>query len=158
MDVHFNDSRPAHAPAAKLWEVLTDYAGYPEFNSAIVNVQLARKDDNGAEFLADRTTRIGKTVHAYDRYERHGQDLVIERTYEGNESARATWTIHPVDENHSTLEIDAKQSLDPIRGVLMRPALKHLFYGINFTPFIEEAERRAVAGGEHPAPPTEGSG
>ena len=33
--------------------------------------------------------------------------------------------------------------MDPIRGVLMKPALKHLFYGINFTPFIEEAERRA---------------
>jgi len=25
----------------------------------------------------------------------------------------------------------------------MKPALKHLFYGINFTPSIEEAERRA---------------
>ena len=24
----------------------------------------------------------------------------------------------------------------------MKPLLKHLFYGINFTPFIEEAERR----------------
>jgi hypothetical protein len=28
---------------------------------------------------------------------------------------------------------------------VMKPALKHLFYGINFTPFIEEAERRAKA-------------
>jgi hypothetical protein len=27
----------------------------------------------------------------------------------------------------------------------MKPALKKLFYGINFTPFIEEAERRAKA-------------
>ena len=33
--------------------------------------------------------------------------------------------------------------MDPIRGILMKPALKHLFYGINFTPFIEQAERRA---------------
>jgi hypothetical protein len=30
-----------------------------------------------------------------------------------------------------------------IQGFLMKPALKKLFYGINFTPFIEEAERRA---------------
>jgi len=27
----------------------------------------------------------------------------------------------------------------------MRPFLKKLFYGINFTPFIQEAERRAMA-------------
>jgi hypothetical protein len=33
--------------------------------------------------------------------------------------------------------------LGPVRGMLMKPALKKLFYGINFTPFIEEAERRA---------------
>ena len=25
----------------------------------------------------------------------------------------------------------------------MRPFLKRIFYGINFTPFIEEAERRS---------------
>jgi hypothetical protein len=25
----------------------------------------------------------------------------------------------------------------------MKPALRHLFYSINFTPFIDEAERRA---------------
>ena len=30
-----------------------------------------------------------------------------------------------------------------MRGLAMKPALKHLFYSINFTPFIDEAERRA---------------
>jgi len=48
-----------------------------------------------------------------------------------------------VDDDHSTLTIDALQELGPVRGVLMKPALKKLFYRINFTPFIEEAERRA---------------
>lgn len=143
MDIHFNDTRPANASAATLWEVITDYASYPTFNSAIINVRVAKKDSSGAEFLADRRTKIGKTVRAYDRYQQLGRDLVVERTYEGNASARSTWTIHPVDANHSTLTIDATQSMDPIRGVLMKPALKHLFYGINFTPFIDEAERRA---------------
>jgi hypothetical protein len=148
MKIHFNETRPAHAPAATLWEVITDYTGYPRFNSAVINVRVAKQDDAGAEFVADRKTRIGKNVRAYDRYERQGRDLVIERTYEGNASACSTWTIHPVDANTSTLTIDATQGIDPVRGVLMKPALKHMFYGINFTPFIEEAERRAQAGEE----------
>ena len=33
--------------------------------------------------------------------------------------------------------------MGPVRSCVMKPALKHLFYGINFTPFIEEGERRA---------------
>ena len=69
----------------------------PRFNPAVTNVRVARKDESGAESLADRTTRIGKTVRAYDRYERRGRDLVIERTYEGSAKARSTWTIHPID-------------------------------------------------------------
>jgi hypothetical protein len=68
---------------------------------------------------------------------------VVERTYEGNASARSTRTIHPVDANRCTLTIDATQGMDPVRGVLMKPAVKMMFYGINFTPFIDEAEKRA---------------
>jgi hypothetical protein len=41
MDVRFNDTRAANASAAKLWEVVTDYASYPTFNSAIINVRVA---------------------------------------------------------------------------------------------------------------------
>jgi ribosome-associated toxin RatA of RatAB toxin-antitoxin module len=143
MDIHFNDTRPAGAPAATLFEVITDYPAYPSFNSALIQVRVVKKDENGAEFVADRKTKIGKRVRAYDRYERR-QDLIIERTYEGS-SARSTWTIHPVDATHSTLTIDASQQMGPVRGLVMRPFLKKLFYGINFTPFIQEAERRARA-------------
>ena len=32
MEIHFNDTRPANASAATLFEVITDYAGYPRFN------------------------------------------------------------------------------------------------------------------------------
>jgi ribosome-associated toxin RatA of RatAB toxin-antitoxin module len=144
MDIHFNDTRTADAPAATLFEVITDYPAYPSFNSALIRVRVVKKDDTGAEFVADRKTKIGKRVRAYDRYERH-QDLIIERTYEGSSSARSTWTIHPVDAGHSTLTIDASQQMGPVRGLVMRPLLKKLFYGINFTPFIQEAERRAMA-------------
>ena len=143
MDIHFNDTQPADAPAGTLFEVITDYADYPSFNPALVKVQVVKKDDTGAEFVADRKTKIGKRVRAYDRYERR-DDFVIERTYEGTASARCTWTVRPVGASHSTLTIDASQSMGPVRGLVMRPFLRKLFYGINFTPFIEEAERRAT--------------
>jgi ribosome-associated toxin RatA of RatAB toxin-antitoxin module len=143
MHIHFNDTRPANAPAAVLFEVLTDYRSYPQFNSAVTNVRVVKKDDHGAEFVADRTTKIGKQVRAYDRYV-SGRDIVVERTYEGSDSARSTWTIHPIDADHCTLTIDAAQDLNPIVGTVMKPALRRMFYKINFAPFIEEAERRAT--------------
>jgi ribosome-associated toxin RatA of RatAB toxin-antitoxin module len=94
MNIDFNDTRPANASAATLLEVVTDDPAYPSFNSAVTNVRVVRKDDSGAEFVADRKARIGKRVHAYDRYRQH-RDLVVERTDEGMSSARSTWTIHP---------------------------------------------------------------
>jgi ribosome-associated toxin RatA of RatAB toxin-antitoxin module len=142
MNIHFNHTEPVEASAETLFDVITDYAHYPSFNSSVVKVDVVAKDEHGAEFLADRKTKILKQVRAFDRYERNG-DLVVERTYDGSESARSTWTVHPVDVGRCTLTIDAAQSMGPVRGTAMKPALKHLFYGINFTPFIEEAERRA---------------
>ena len=143
MNIHFNDTQSADASAQTLFEVITDYVNYPQFNSALIKVDVVKKDQEGAEFVADRKTKIGEQVHAWDRYERNG-DFVIERTYEGVDGA-STWTIHPVDEEHSTLTIDAAQSMGAVRGTVMRPFLKKIFYGINFTPFIEEAERREKA-------------
>jgi hypothetical protein len=95
-------------------------------------VTVVTKNERGAEFLADRKTKIGKQVRAFDRYDRNG-DFVLERTYDGNESARSIWTIHRIDDENSTLTIEATLSMGPVRGVLMKPALKHLFCGINFT-------------------------
>ncbi|HSE81229.1 MAG TPA: SRPBCC family protein [Gaiellaceae bacterium] len=150
MNIHFNDTAPANASAEQLFDVVTDYESYPEFNSALIKVEIVRKDNWGAEFLADRKTKIAKRVRAFDRYQRSG-DLVVERTYEGSESARSTWTIRRVDAEHSTLTIDASQSLGFVRGIVMRPLLKKIFYGINFKPFIEEAERRAKTSEASPA-------
>jgi hypothetical protein len=141
MNIHFNDTQSADASAETLFEVITDYVNYPRFNSALIKVDVVRKDREGAEFLADRKTKIGEQVHAFDHYDHNG-DFVIERTYTGVDGA-SKWTIHPVDENHATLTIDAAQTMGAVRGTLMRPFLKRIFYGINFTPFIEEAERRS---------------
>jgi ribosome-associated toxin RatA of RatAB toxin-antitoxin module len=142
MEIHFNHTAPASVAAETLFDVITDYADYPRFNTAVVKVTVVSKDAHGAEFLADRRTRIGKQVRAFDRYARHG-DLVIERTYGLGSTGRSTWTIHPVDAGHCTLEIDASMTLPPLQGLVMRPFLRRLFYRINFTPFIQEAERRA---------------
>jgi ribosome-associated toxin RatA of RatAB toxin-antitoxin module len=144
MDIHFNATRIAGASGATLFDVITDYVNYPKFNPALIHVSVVRRDDDGAEFVADRKTVIGKRVHAHDRYER-GEDLVINRTYAGSPSARSTWTIHPVDADSCTLTVDAWLRTGQVQGMVLKPFLRKLFYGINFTPFIQEAERRAAA-------------
>lgn len=37
MDIHFNDTRPAGASAATLFEVITDYSSYPQVQPGIDN-------------------------------------------------------------------------------------------------------------------------
>jgi ribosome-associated toxin RatA of RatAB toxin-antitoxin module len=118
--------RAANASAEELFEVITDYATYPSFNDVIVDVTVVKKDENGAEFVADRTTRTGKQVRAFDRYERNGT-FVVERRYAGNESAVSTWTIEPIDDSHCKLTIDARQSMGRVRGILMKPLLRRIF-------------------------------
>jgi ribosome-associated toxin RatA of RatAB toxin-antitoxin module len=146
MNIHFNHTATAEASAETLFEVITDYADYPAFNSALIKVGVVTKNEQGAEFVADRKTKIGKKVRAFDRYTRTADgDIVVERTYDGNESARSTWTIHPVDEHRCTLTIDASQSMGAIRGVMMKPLLRRIFFKLNFAPFIGEAERRGGA-------------
>src|SRR5262245_65845571 len=106
MEIHFNDTRPAAAPAETLYDVITDYAAYPRFNTAVRTMQVVRHDEAGAEFVAGRSTTVEKDAHAYDRYER-GDDLVINRTYGADTDARSTWTIHVVDGDPATLNLDA---------------------------------------------------
>jgi ribosome-associated toxin RatA of RatAB toxin-antitoxin module len=144
MKIHFNDTRPAHASAATLFDVITDYADYPRFNSHVMAVKVVSQDESGAEFIAGRNTKVEKDAHAFDRYERR-DDLVVERTYGGGTDARSTWTIHAVDGDSSTLNIDASMTLPWWKGIVMKPFLRKIFYGINFTPFIAEAERRATS-------------
>ena len=143
MQIHFNDTQPAGASAETLYGVITDYASYPRFNSAVRTVQVVSHDEQGAEFIAGRSTKVEKNAHVYDRYER-GDALVIERTYGSDTDAGSTWTIHAVDGAHATLNIDASMTMPWWKGLVMKPFLKKIFYGINFTPFIQEAERRAV--------------
>jgi hypothetical protein len=141
MNVHFKDTQPAEAPGEVLFSVLTDYVNYPNFNPSVTNVTVLKKDDEGAEFLADRKTKIGKQAHAFDRYGRDG-DLVVKRTYAGIDGS-STWTVRPVDATRSTLTIDGTMTVGVLRGLLMRLFLSRILYGTDFKPFIEEAERRA---------------
>ena len=151
MKIHFNHAEPAEASAETLFEVITDYAGYPRFNPAVVKVTVVAKDENGAEFVAKRKTAIARQVRAFDRYERHG-DLIVERTYGPQSTGRSRWAIHPIDASHSTLTIDASITMSRLQGLVMKPFLRRLFYGINFTPFIQEAERRAKKRGSSQVP------
>jgi len=49
--------------------------------------------------------------------------------------------------SHSTLTIDAVQTMPLLKGLMMKPFLRRIFHGINFTPFIQEAERRITETG-----------
>jgi ribosome-associated toxin RatA of RatAB toxin-antitoxin module len=144
MEIHFNHTERVDAPAETLFEVITDYAGYPRFNPAVVKMTVIAEDQNGAEFVASRKTRIAKQVRTFDRYERH-PDLTIKRTYGPTSKAQSTWTVHRVDAGHSTLTIDASTTMPLLPGLLLKPLLRRLFYGINFSPFIQEAQRRTNA-------------
>ena len=64
MNIHFNHTEPVNASAQTLFDVITDYTSYPSFNSALIKVEVVSKDEQGAEFLADRKTKIGKQVRA----------------------------------------------------------------------------------------------
>jgi len=140
MKVQFDDTQPAKASAETLFDVLTDYTSYPNFNSAIVGMTVLRKDDDGAEFLTDRKSLIGRQAHVFDRYERNG-DLAIERTYAGIDGS-STWTVRAVDDASSTLRIQGMMTVRLLRGLMMRLMLKRVLYRMDFEPFIEEAERR----------------
>ena len=48
MDIHFNHTEPVHAPSQTLFEVITDYAGYPRFNPAVVKMTVVAKHENGS--------------------------------------------------------------------------------------------------------------
>jgi hypothetical protein len=63
---------------------------------------------------------VEKNAHAYDRYERR-DDFVIHRTYGSESEARSTWTMHAVDANHATLNIDASVTMPWWRGMVMKP-------------------------------------
>lgn len=133
MHFAFHDTRSAQASAAVLFEVLTDYAAYPRFDTAVTDVRLVSKDDVGAEFVARRRFRTSRWVRAYDRYRLH-RDLVVERTFAGHPTACCTWTIHPVDLWRSVLTVEESRHLTSLRRSLGRARV---------TPFIHEAERRA---------------
>ena len=121
MDIRLRDTQLANRSGRDTLEVITDYAHYPHFNPGVLDVTVVDSSNNGAEW----------------------QDFVIERTYPDSPGSRSTWTIHPVDASNCALTIDGSMPLPFLKGVIMRPLLQRIFYGINFKPFIEEAERRA---------------
>ena len=51
MDIRFNHTEPVNASAETLFDVITDYANYPSFNSALIKVTVVTKNEQGAEFL-----------------------------------------------------------------------------------------------------------
>jgi hypothetical protein len=108
-------------------------------------VNVVRKDERGAEFAADRKTKTGKKVRAF----------ATSATETSSSKGRTRGATRPDRRGRSIRSTTATARSTSTRRRAWVPAwdrdetaLKRLFYRINFTPFITEAERRAegVAG------------
>ena len=67
MDIRFRDTQSANATTETLFEVISDYAHYPHFNPAVVDVTVAELGNNGVEITAGRKSRIIRDARARDR-------------------------------------------------------------------------------------------
>ena len=151
MDIRFNDTQPANASAQTLFEVITDYTHYPNFNPSATNVAVLRKDNSGAEFRATMNRKIGPThVHVFDQYKIDGTVFKIQRTYDEIDGS-STWIARPAGQGRSTLTINGTMRFSPLRALVMKLLSKRIMSGTDFKPFIAEAERRQEAGSRRAA-------
>ncbi len=141
MKLKVTHTQLVNAPAAALYEVLTDYAAYPSFRRDIRTVTVISKDEAGAEFAIATGTR-GTASRAYDRYV-EGRDIVVERTCQSDPTARTTWTIQAVDDLHATVTAEGQATVPAGWGRLRRGSLSREFIDRNLSCFVAEAERRA---------------
>jgi hypothetical protein len=101
---HFNDTA-GERNAKMLSVVITDYGNYPGFNPSVTDVAVLSLDESGAEFLAGRKTRIGKTCTCSTTAKPTEASFGIERTYDGVDGS-STWTVRSAGEGRSALTID----------------------------------------------------
>ncbi len=67
---------------------------------------------------------------------------IVTRTHDGIDGW-STWTVHPVDDDPSTLTIEGTMNVPLMRGPVMK--LRRMLDGVDPEPFIREAKRRARA-------------
>jgi ribosome-associated toxin RatA of RatAB toxin-antitoxin module len=141
VDVRFNDTQRANVSAQTLFEVITDYANYPNFNPSVTNVTVLRKDNGGAEFRTTMNRKISNHAHVFDKYEVGGTVFKIQRTYDEIDGS-STWIVRPAGQGRSTLTINGTMRFSLLHGLVMKLLSKRIMYETDFKPFIEEAERR----------------
>lgn len=141
MNVTVSDTRAAAAPAATVFEVLTDYPAYPRFHPAVARTRIVRKDTDGAEVLVEYSTRTRYTVRVRDRYPA-GRQLTVARRADVRPTDRTAWTITPVGPDRCAVSIATTRSVRTAAAVLFlarQPRIRRR----ELAPFIVEAERRA---------------
>jgi hypothetical protein len=51
--------------------------------------------------------------------------------------------FHSVDADHSELTLEGTVTVPLLKGLAMKPFLRRMVHRMDFTPFIQEAQRRA---------------
>ena len=127
------------ASPQRLFSILTDYQAYPASNSNVVSATIIRRDEHEAEVFAQRTTLIEKNVRFTDTYAPKPL-LQFVRRYASNDKAKSIWTDEQAFGGQAYFTITAEMTLPFVPGIFLRPILEHMFYRINFPPFIQAAQ------------------
>jgi len=91
------------------------------------------------EVQAQRRTLIGKHVRFTDTYAPKPL-LQFVRRYADNDTAISTWTVEPAFGGQAYFTITAEMTVPFLKGVLLHPILKRMFYHLNFPTFIRAAQ------------------
>jgi len=130
------------ATPARVFGLLTDYPAMKELFPVVHQIEVVRRERNEVEIIVKRSTTIGRTVHFIDYYA-PAPLMQFERHYlqvEGGMKAKSLWTVEPAWNGCAYFTILSEAKLPFFPGIVMRPLLMRMFYGINFPPVIRAAE------------------
>jgi ribosome-associated toxin RatA of RatAB toxin-antitoxin module len=140
MLIHFQHTELVAVSPQQLFAILTDYQNYPASNPQVISATVIGQHGNEVEVEAQRKTLIMKQVRFTDTYAPRPL-LQFVRRYANKNTAISTWTVEPAFGGQAYFTITAEMTVPFVQGVFQRPILKHMFYHLNFPPFIRAAQR-----------------
>jgi ribosome-associated toxin RatA of RatAB toxin-antitoxin module len=66
MEIHCNHTEAVKAPAETLFDVITERANYPSFNSSLIKVTVVTKNERGAERRSLRSRPLAASPRPRD--------------------------------------------------------------------------------------------
>jgi hypothetical protein len=140
MLIHFQHTELVTVSPQHLFAVLTDYQAYPASNPKVISATVIRRHGNEVEVQTQRRTLIGKHARFTDTYT-PAPLLQFVRRYADNDTAISTWTVEPAFGGQAYFTITAEMTVPFLKGILLYPILRRMFYPLNFPTFIRAAQR-----------------